>query len=145
MASRRHRGGQSRPRSARKGAHAVTHVECRVIMVAWEKEEGTKELIVKLGETVLVPPEQETHKGTPKFLSNLDQNIPPIVRTIYGCDKFEGKSNKIVCRVIRDALSNILIHYYPLAGRVVVGKDQKLAECTSQGAFFIEAEANYIG
>ncbi|KAM7505302.1 hypothetical protein LguiB_004206 [Lonicera macranthoides] len=112
--------------------------------ISEEGDEETKELIVKLGEAILVPPEQETHKGTLYFLSNLDQNFPAIVRTFYCYEKCEGKSNETACRVIRDALSKILVHYYPLAGRLVVGKDQKLAvECTGQGAVFVEAEANY--
>ncbi|KAM7505294.1 hypothetical protein LguiB_004198 [Lonicera macranthoides] len=109
-----------------------------------KEDEETKELIVKLGEAILVPPEQETHKGTLYFLSNLDQNFPVIVNTFYCYKKCEAKSNETACRVIRDALSKILVHYYPLAGRLVVGTDQKLAvECTGQGAVFVEAEANY--
>ncbi|KAM7505299.1 hypothetical protein LguiB_004203 [Lonicera macranthoides] len=110
-----------------------------------KEDEETKELIVKLGEAILVPPEQETHKGTLYFLSNLDQNFPVIVNTFYCYEKCEAKSNETACRVIRDALSKILVHYYPLAGRLVVGTDRKLAvECTGQGAVFVEAEANYV-
>ncbi|KAM7505284.1 hypothetical protein LguiB_004188 [Lonicera macranthoides] len=73
-------------------------------------EEETKELIVKLGKAILVPPEQETHKGTLYFLSNLDQNFPVIVRTFYCYEKCEGKSNETACRVIRDALSKRVPH-----------------------------------
>ncbi|KAF8408454.1 hypothetical protein HHK36_007607 [Tetracentron sinense] len=99
------------------------------------------ELSVKQGEPTLVPPAEETQKGL-YFLSNLDQNIAVIVRTIY-CFKSDDKGNATAGEVIKDALAKVLIHYYPLAGRLTISSEGKLiVDCTGEGAVFVEAEAN---
>ncbi|KAK6148051.1 hypothetical protein DH2020_018963 [Rehmannia glutinosa] len=98
------------------------------------------ELSVKQGQPTLVPPAEETKKGL-YFLSNLDQNIAVIVRTIY-CFKSEEKGNENAVEVIKDALSKVLVHYYPLAGRLTISPEMKLiVDCTGEGAVFVEAEA----
>ncbi|KAI3457809.1 hypothetical protein Pfo_014472 [Paulownia fortunei] len=99
------------------------------------------ELSVELGQPTLVPPAEETKKGL-YFLSNLDQNIAVIVRTIY-CFRADDKGNENAAKTIREALENILVHYYPLAGRLRVSSEGKLiVDCTGEGAVFVEAEAN---
>lgn len=99
------------------------------------------ELKVKqLGKPTLVQPAEETEKG-PYFLSNLDQNIAVPVRTIY-CFKSEENGNETAGEVIKDALSKVLVHYYPLAGRLAVSPQGKLIiDCNNEGAVFVEAEA----
>jgi omega-hydroxypalmitate O-feruloyl transferase len=98
------------------------------------------DLAVKQGQPTLVPPAEETKKGH-YFLSNLDQNIAVIVRTIY-CFKSEEKGNEDAFGVIKDALSKVLVHYYPLAGRLTISPEMKLiVDCTGEGAVFVEAEA----
>ncbi|KAJ8537050.1 hypothetical protein K7X08_035451 [Anisodus acutangulus] len=102
---------------------------------------ATIELIVKQGEPTLVPPAEETEKGQ-YYLSNLDQNIAVPVRTIY-CFKSEEKGNVNVVEVIKEALSKVLVHYYPLAGRLTISQEMKLiVDCSGEGAVFVEAEAN---
>ncbi|CAK9181465.1 unnamed protein product [Ilex paraguariensis] len=99
------------------------------------------ELVVKQGEPTLVPPAEETEKGL-YLLSNLDQNIAVIVRTIY-CFKSEEKGNEKAVEVIKEALSKVLVHYYPLAGRLTISSEGKLiVDCSGEGAVFVEAEAN---
>ncbi|XAR58303.1 Omega-hydroxypalmitate O-feruloyl transferase [Bertholletia excelsa] len=107
-----------------------------------EKYDGHAfELSVKLGKPSLVPPKQVTKMGL-YFLSNLDQNIAVMVRTIY-CFKSAEKDNGNAARVIREALEMVLVHYYPLAGRLTISPDRKLiVDCTGEGAVFVEAEAN---
>ncbi|KAJ7957211.1 omega-hydroxypalmitate O-feruloyl transferase-like [Quillaja saponaria] len=101
------------------------------------------ELHVKHGEPTLVPPAEETEKGL-YFLSNLDQNIAVIVRTIY-CFKSASKGNEDAVKVIKDALSKVLVQYYPLAGRLTISSEGKLiVDCTGEGAVFVEAEANLM-
>ncbi|KAF7134432.1 hypothetical protein RHSIM_Rhsim08G0192800 [Rhododendron simsii] len=99
------------------------------------------ELTVKQGVPTLVPPAEETKKGL-YFLSNLDQNIAVIVRTIY-CFKSEEQGNEKAVELIKDALLKVLVHYYPLAARLTISPEGKLiVDCTAEGAVFVEAEAN---
>ncbi|KAG8388101.1 hypothetical protein BUALT_Bualt02G0091200 [Buddleja alternifolia] len=99
------------------------------------------ELTVKQSQPTLVPPADETKKGL-YFLSNLDQNIAVIVRTIY-CFKSDEKGNENAIEIIKDALSKVLVHYYPLAGRLTISPEMKLiVDCTGEGALFVEAEAD---
>ncbi|XP_048127827.1 omega-hydroxypalmitate O-feruloyl transferase-like isoform X2 [Rhodamnia argentea] len=108
-----------------------------------ENSNGTSvfQLCVRQGEPTLVTPAAETEKGL-YFLSNLDQNIAVIIRTIY-CFKSIEKGNEQVGEVIKDALKKVLVHYYPLAGRLTISPEGKLiVDCTGEGAIFVEAEAN---
>ncbi|XP_074564886.1 omega-hydroxypalmitate O-feruloyl transferase-like [Curcuma longa] len=99
------------------------------------------ELEVKQGEVSLVPPAEETKKGL-YFLTNLDQNIAVIVQTIY-CFKAGDKGNDTAVEVIKEALAKVLVHYYPLAGRLTISPEGKLiVDCTSEGAVFVEAHAD---
>ncbi|KAJ8423740.1 hypothetical protein Cgig2_023895 [Carnegiea gigantea] len=102
----------------------------------------TLDLKVKqLGKPTLVPPVEETKKGL-YFLSNLDQNIAAIVRTIYSF-KSEEKGNERAGEVMKEALGKVLVHYYPLAGRLTISPQGKLiVDCTGEGAVFVEAEAD---
>lgn len=96
---------------------------------------------VQQGEPSLVLPADETQKGL-YFLSNLDQNIAVIVRTIY-CFKSDEKGNVAAGQVIKTALEKVLVHYYPLAGRLTICSEGKLiVNCNGEGAVFVEAEAN---
>ncbi|KAG5523118.1 hypothetical protein RHGRI_035058 [Rhododendron griersonianum] len=108
------------------------------------------ELVVEQGEKTLVPPAEETEKGL-YFLSNFDQilnlenleeSLAVFVPTIY-CFKSEDKGNERANEIIKDALSKVLVRYYPLAGRLTMSPDGRLmVDCTGEGAVFVEAEAN---
>ncbi|KAJ8771938.1 hypothetical protein K2173_027115 [Erythroxylum novogranatense] len=99
------------------------------------------QLDVKQGEPTLVSPAEETEKGL-YFLSNLDQNIAVIVRTIY-CFKSDEKRNGDATQVLKNALKKVLVPYYPLAGRLTISSEGKLIiNCTGEGAVFVAAEAN---
>ncbi|XP_020232904.1 omega-hydroxypalmitate O-feruloyl transferase [Cajanus cajan] len=102
---------------------------------------SSTELNVKQGEPTRVHPSEETPKG-PYFLSNLDQNIAVPVCTVY-CFKSGSRGNEDAARVIKDALSKILVPYYPMAGTLVISSEGKLiVENPGEGAVFVEAEAN---
>ena len=80
-----------------------------------------------------------------RALSNLDQNIAVIVQTVYcfraADDGGAGRSS--ACDVLRESLAKVLVHYYPLAGRLAISDDGKLVvDCTGDGAVFVEAEAD---
>ncbi|MQM23731.1 hypothetical protein Taro_056798 [Colocasia esculenta] len=101
------------------------------------------ELSVKQqGEPSLVAPAEGTEKG-PYFLSNLDQNIAVIVQTVYCFKEDDGKGNENAAQVMKAALAKVLVHYYPLAGRLTISPEGKLiVNCTGEGAVFVEADAD---
>ncbi|KAH1115041.1 hypothetical protein J1N35_008419 [Gossypium stocksii] len=102
---------------------------------------GTKGFAVKQGEPTRVLPAEETKKGL-YYLGNLDQNIAVIMRTIYFF-KSESKGNEDAAEQVKNGLSKILVHHYPLAGRLTISSEGKLiVDCTGEGAVFVEAEAN---
>ncbi|KAE8699264.1 Benzyl alcohol O-benzoyltransferase [Hibiscus syriacus] len=87
-------------------------------------------------------------KPTPyecKLLSDIDDqeslrfNIPVI--QFYTCNP--SMQAKDPAAVIREALAQTLVYYYPLAGRLREGPNRKLmVDCTGEGALYIEAEAD---
>ncbi|GAB4860387.1 histone H3.1 [Ancistrocladus abbreviatus] len=102
------------------------------------------ELQVRRGESTRVKPAEETNKDF-YFLCNLDQNIAVIMRTLYFYkpDDQDKRSNDEAANIVRDSLSQVLVHYYPLAGSLAISSEGKLiVECTGEGVVFVEAEAN---
>lgn len=99
------------------------------------------EFVVTRKDHVLVPPVSETPKGL-QYLSNLDQNIAIIVKTLYYF-KSESRTNEESYNVIKKSLSEVLVHYYPVAGRLTISPEGKIAvNCTGEGVVVVEAEAN---
>lgn len=97
--------------------------------------------MVKAGKPQLVAPATETPNGL-YYLSNLDQNIAVVIRTIY-CFKSGEKGNETAAEAMKDALARVLVHYYPLAGRLTISPEMKLiVDCSAEGAVFVEAEAD---
>jgi hypothetical protein len=94
---------------------------------------------VKRGAPTLVPPAEPTPTGEQYYLSNLDQNIAVIVKTVY-CYNNAGGGDPAAA--LRDALARVLVHYHPLAGRLGISPEMKLTvELTAEGAVFVEADA----
>ncbi|KAJ1286893.1 hypothetical protein BS78_03G387200 [Paspalum vaginatum] len=94
------------------------------------------------GEPSLVPPAEETPTGL-YYLSNLDQNIAVIVQTVYCFRPAADGGGRSACDVLRESLAKVLVHYYPLAGRLTISGEGKLVvDCTGEGAVFVEAEAD---
>ncbi|XP_078160563.1 omega-hydroxypalmitate O-feruloyl transferase-like [Carex rostrata] len=103
--------------------------------------QNEKEVLVKAGTPQLVAPATETPNGL-YYLSNLDQNIAVIIRTIY-CFKSGEKGNETAVEAMKDALARVLVHYYPLAGRLTISPEMKLiVDCSAEGGVFVEAEAD---
>ncbi|OQU80564.1 hypothetical protein SORBI_3007G144400 [Sorghum bicolor] len=81
----------------------------------------------------------------PGCASVASDNIAVIVQTVYcfraADDGGAGRSS--ACDVLRESLAKVLVHYYPLAGRLAISDDGKLVvDCTGDGAVFVEAEAD---
>ncbi|KAF0925510.1 hypothetical protein E2562_016701 [Oryza meyeriana var. granulata] len=108
-------------------------------MTRGQEAAAVVELGVKRGEPSLVAPDGETKRGL-YYLSNLDQNIAVIVQTVY-C--FAAADGAAAGDALRESLSRVLVHYYPLAGRLTLSGEGKLiVDCTGEGAVFVDAVAD---
>jgi len=99
---------------------------------------------VRRCEPELVPPAIPTPHEV-KLLSDIDDqdglrfHIPLI--QIYR--KHASTAEKDPVQVIRQALSQTLVFYYPFAGRLREGPHRKLmVDCNGEGVMFIEADAD---
>ncbi|MCL7022989.1 hypothetical protein MKW94_028014 [Papaver nudicaule] len=91
------------------------------------------------GEPTLIPPAKETPKDL-YFLSNFDAG-PIMVKTIQ-CFNYKATDGELdAAQAIKDGLAKVLVHYYPLAGRLTRQK-HFMINCTGEGALFVEAEAD---
>uniref|UniRef100_A0A0D9XSC7 Omega-hydroxypalmitate O-feruloyl transferase n=1 Tax=Leersia perrieri TaxID=77586 RepID=A0A0D9XSC7_9ORYZ len=105
-------------------------------------EAAAGKFTVKRGEPELVAPAEATPTGEKYYLSNLDQNIAVIVQTVYCYKPAAAAGEDDAVAVLRDALAKVLVHYHPLAGRLTISAEMKLAvELTGDGAVFVAADA----
>ncbi|KAF8009604.1 hypothetical protein BT93_J0574 [Corymbia citriodora subsp. variegata] len=95
-------------------------------------------IIVEKSVPVAVLPEEETPGGF-LFLSNLDQKTVFFVSLVYSFDR----SDVNTIDVIKQALSKVLVHNYPLAGRLDKNSQGKLiVDCNKKlGVTFVETSA----
>ncbi|GAV74201.1 Transferase domain-containing protein [Cephalotus follicularis] len=78
-----------------------------------------------------------------KLLSDLDDHFRMHIEMILFYKNNPSMKGKDPVRVIREALGGALVYYYPFAGRLREGPNEKLmVDCTDEGILFIEAEAN---
>lgn len=105
----------------------------------------TLSFAVRRSEPVLIGPAAPTPRGT-KRLSDVDDQdeLRSQVRGIFfyrGGGMAGGRGDPV--DIFRRALSDALVHYYPLAGRLREVEDRKLVvDCTGEGVTFVEADAD---
>ncbi|CAI9777309.1 unnamed protein product [Fraxinus pennsylvanica] len=126
--------GRGRPHQNLRHSHQHNRAQLYCCSTTWSQ---TSEVRLRPYETQVRPCPTGLY-----FLCNLDQNVAVTTRTVYGFKSEEG-SNENGVEIIKDSLSRVLVHFYPLAGRLAISSDKKLAvDCTARGAVFVAAEAD---
>jgi len=115
-----------------------------ILMASSSSSSSSLNFTVRRCEPELVPPAIPTPHEV-KLLSDIDDqdglrfHVPMV--QIYR--KKESMAEKDPVQVIRQALSQTLVFYYPFAGRLREGPHRKLmVDCTGEGVMFIEADAD---
>uniref|UniRef100_A0A453SB04 Uncharacterized protein n=1 Tax=Aegilops tauschii subsp. strangulata TaxID=200361 RepID=A0A453SB04_AEGTS len=80
-----------------------------------------------------------THRGLVESVHVYRDAVPETVDA-----GAEEKKRKPPAAVVRGALADALVHYYPFAGRIVEGEDTRRPAvlCSAEGVYFVEATAN---
>lgn len=97
---------------------------------------------IKVKDSTMVCPA----KATPReklWNSNLDLVVGRIhILTVYFY-RPNGSSNFFDARVLKKALSNVLVSFYPMAGRLARDQEGRLEiNCNEEGVLFVEAETD---
>ncbi|KAF5198431.1 Benzyl alcohol o-benzoyltransferase [Thalictrum thalictroides] len=98
---------------------------------------------VQRSEPELIAPAKPTPHEL-KYLSDIDDQEGlrfqiPVIQFYRKNEKMEGKDP---VKVIKEAIAETLVYYYPFAGRLRECSNRKLmVECTGEGVMFIEANA----
>lgn len=107
------------------------------------KENGNGEVSITItrSEPVFVYPAEETGDEY-YFLSNLDQNIAVIMKSVHLFEANERRGSEDAGQLIKEALAKVLVHFYPLAGSLTISSEGKLiVKCDGHGVPFVEAVA----
>ncbi|XP_011082158.1 methanol O-anthraniloyltransferase-like [Sesamum indicum] len=92
---------------------------------------------------LIVPAQPTPHEI--KALSTLDDQETlrchyPMIMFYKSKPSMEGLNP---VKIIREALAKTLVYYYPYAGRLIEGPDNKfMVDCTAEGVVFVEADAS---
>ncbi|XP_062007959.1 shikimate O-hydroxycinnamoyltransferase-like [Rosa rugosa] len=102
---------------------------------------------VRVRESRVVKPSEETPRHA-LWISNLDVVISNThMGSVYFYRRQTGvlDDNFFEPRVLKDALSKVLVPFYPIAGRLTRNEDGRLQiDCNAEGVLFVEAESNSV-
>ncbi|CAM6121194.1 unnamed protein product [Calypogeia fissa] len=92
----------------------------------------------------MVQPAQPTEKHW-LALSNLDRLVNPTYSSVilFYSNVLDSTQFQDVTRSLKDSLAKVLVHFYPLAGRLALREDGQVdIHCNDEGAVFIEASVD---
>ncbi|PWA66964.1 hydroxycinnamoyl-CoA shikimate/quinate hydroxycinnamoyl transferase [Artemisia annua] len=96
-------------------------------------------------ESTMVRPMEETPK-IKLWNSNLDLLVSEYhTQTVYFYESPRAATNFFDIQVMKDALSRVLVPFYPVAGRFNKDQDGRIEiDCQGQGVLFVEAESDCV-
>ncbi|CAI9087200.1 OLC1v1021214C1 [Oldenlandia corymbosa var. corymbosa] len=103
-----------------------------------------KNFTVRRQKPELIPPSRPTPHET-KPLSDIDDQLGLrfYIHQLNFYPNKGGNDQKDPVEVIKAALADVLVHFYPLAGRLREGPGRKLSvDCNEEGVRFVEADAD---
>jgi len=103
---------------------------------------GVEKMKVDVKQSTMVRPSRETPNRS-LWSSNLDLLVPMFhVQTVYFY-KPNGSSRFFETQVLKDALSDVLVPFYPAAGRMGKHESGRIEiHCNGEGILFVEAETS---
>lgn len=97
--------------------------------------------MVEIKESTFVVPSEGSPRGK-LLLSNMDHAGPPI----YTCIAYHYSNNEasdfFSIEALKASLAKTLVHFYPLAGRFMIGEDgRRVVDCNNEGVLFVVARS----
>ncbi|KAL6134209.1 hypothetical protein ACLB2K_066442 [Fragaria x ananassa] len=100
---------------------------------------------VTVKESTIVKPAEETTEPRSLWNANVDLVIPSIHTPSVYFYRPNGASNFFDPRVLKHALSKVLVPFYPMAGRLKRDDDGRIEiNCNGEGVLFVVAESSSV-
>ncbi|XP_057733290.1 shikimate O-hydroxycinnamoyltransferase [Arachis stenosperma] len=101
-------------------------------------------MIIKVRESTMVRPAEEGPRRT-LWNSNVDLVVPNFHTPSVYFYRPNGASNFFDAKIMKEALSKVLVPFYPMAGRLRRDEDGRVEiDCDGQGVLFVEAETGGV-
>ncbi|KAF6172799.1 hypothetical protein GIB67_034651 [Kingdonia uniflora] len=101
-------------------------------------------MIINVKESTMVRPSEETPKRN-LWNSNVDLVVPRMHTPSVYFYRPNGSSNFFDARVLKEALSKVLVPFYPMAGRLKRDEDSRVEiDCNGEGVLFVEVETGSV-
>ncbi|KAK7349093.1 hypothetical protein VNO77_06177 [Canavalia gladiata] len=101
-------------------------------------------MIINVKESTMVRPEEKVARRV-VWNSNVDLVVPNFHTPSVYFYRASGASNFFDARVLKEALSKVLVPFYPMAGRLRRDEDGRVEiDCDGQGVLFVEADTGAV-
>jgi shikimate O-hydroxycinnamoyltransferase len=99
-------------------------------------------MIINVRDSKMVQPSEEVARQR-VWISNIDLKTPNVHTPSVYFYKTNTTSNFFDAKIMKEALSKVLVLFYPMSGRLFCDKDNRVEiDCDSQGVLFVEADTD---
>ena len=101
-------------------------------------------MIINVRESTMVRPAEETSRRS-LWNSNVDLVVPRMHTPSVYFYRPSGAANFFDPQVMKEALSKVLVPFYPMAGRLRRDEDGRIEiDCNAEGVLFVEADTGSV-